>query len=126
MKPFVHQQVVAIKECGHVLCGDCFKKFVGSSKQCYVCQKPVLKKKDFIALESGGTGFSSHNKVDVKVFRPTENYPVCSRNQTKVNTVETSNHGNNIVFEFSFRVLGDILCDFVSREQYERPASTTE
>ena len=65
MKPFVHQQVVAIKECGHVLCGDCFKKFVGSSKQCYVCQKPVLKKKDFIALESGGTGFSSHNKVDV-------------------------------------------------------------
>jgi singapore isolate B (sub-type 7) whole genome shotgun sequence assembly, scaffold_0 len=126
MKPFVHQQVVAIKECGHVLCGDCFKKFVGSSKQCYVCQKPVLKKKDFIALESGGTGFSSHNKVDVKVFRPTENSPVCSRNQTKVNTVETSNHGNNIVFEFSFRVLGDILCDFVSREQYERPASTTE
>ena len=89
MKPFVHQQVVAIKECGHVLCGDCFKKFVGSSKQCYVCQKPVLKKKDFIALESGGTGFSSHNKVDVKVFRPTENSPVCSRNQTKVNTVET-------------------------------------
>ncbi|KAK8808211.1 hypothetical protein WA171_001433 [Blastocystis sp. BT1] len=73
MRPFIHQQVIAVKECGHVLCGDCFKQFVASSKQCYVCQKPVLKKKDFVQLESGGTGFSSHNKVDVKVYKPTEN-----------------------------------------------------
>ena len=54
MRPFIHQQVIAVKECGHVLCGDCFKQFVASSKQCYVCQKPVLKKKDFVQLESGG------------------------------------------------------------------------
>ena len=73
MRPFIHQQVIAVKECGHVLCGDCFKQFVASSKQCYVCQKPVLKKKDFVQLESGGTGFSSLNKVDVKVYKPTEN-----------------------------------------------------
>lgn len=73
MKKFVHQQVVAVKECGHVLCSECFKKFVGSSKQCYVCQASVVKKKDFIPLESGGTGFSSHNKVDVKVYKPIEN-----------------------------------------------------
>ena len=73
MRPFIHQQVIAVKECGHVLCGDCFKQFGASSKQCYVCQKPVLKKKDFVQLESGGTGFSSHNKVDVKVYKPTEN-----------------------------------------------------
>lgn len=76
MKQFTYQQVIAVKECGHVLCGECFKKFVGSSKQCYVCQHPVLKKKDFLQLESGGTGFSSHNKVDVKVYKPNENY-VC-------------------------------------------------
>ena len=74
MKQFTYQQVIAVRECGHVLCGECFKKFVGSSKQCYVCQHPVLKKKDFLQLESGGTGFSSHNKVDVKVYKPNENY----------------------------------------------------
>lgn len=73
MKQFTYQQVIAIKGCGHVLCGECFKKFVGSSKECYVCQAPVLKKKDFVVLESGGTGFSSHNKVDVKVYKPNEN-----------------------------------------------------
>ena len=73
MKKFQFQQIIAIKACGHVLCGDCFKKFVGTSKQCYVCQSPVVKKKDFIPLESGGTGFSSHNKVDVKVYTPIEN-----------------------------------------------------
>ena len=73
LKPFKHQKVIAIKECGHVMCADCFKKFVGTSKQCFVCQSPVVKKKDFIQMETGGTGFSSHNKVDVKVYVPTEN-----------------------------------------------------
>ena len=73
LKPFKHQKVIAIKACGHVMCADCFKKFVGTSKQCFVCQSPVVKKKDFIQMEAGGTSFSSHNKIAVKVYTPTEN-----------------------------------------------------
>ena len=79
LKKFQHQQVIVIKQCGHCLCGDCFRKFVGPSKQCYCCQIPVVKKKEFLVLESGGTGFSSHNKVDVKVYKPNENWIVCWR-----------------------------------------------
>ena len=56
------------------MCADCFKKFVGTSKQCFVCQSPVVKKKDFIQMEAGGTSFSSHNKIAVKVYTPTENW----------------------------------------------------
>ena len=43
-----------------------------------------------------------------------------------MNNVETWNHGNSIVFEFSFSVLGEILNNFVLREQHERSASTAE
>lgn len=39
----------------------------------------MVKKKEFLVLESGGTGFSSHNKVDVKVYKPNENWIVCWR-----------------------------------------------
>jgi hypothetical protein len=73
MKKFQHQQVLLIKQCGHAICGDCFKKFVGTTRQCYVCQSPVVKTKDFMKLESGGTGFSAHNKVESKVYKPIEN-----------------------------------------------------
>ncbi|KAK8814383.1 hypothetical protein WA158_008245 [Blastocystis sp. Blastoise] len=70
LKQFTHQKIILIKECGHCLCMDCFKKFVSTSKQCFVCSKPVTKKKEFMELITGETGFSAHNTIQAVQYKP--------------------------------------------------------
>lgn len=48
---------------------SCVKTLVTPTMKCPITGK-TLRKKDVIKLTAGGTGFSSHNKVEAKVYRP--------------------------------------------------------
>jgi nitric oxide synthase-interacting protein len=63
------QPSTASRKCGHVVCSECFKKFVKDTGRCFVCSIEV-KEKDFIELEKGGTSFSGHSQVEQKVWNP--------------------------------------------------------
>jgi len=54
--------LVVLKNCGHVFCNECKKKFLLKSQKCMVCEKKN-KEKDMISLEREGTGFSSTTRV---------------------------------------------------------------
>ena len=54
---------------GEVILESCVKTLVTPTMKCPITGK-TLRKKDVIKLTAGGTGFSSHNKVEAKVYRP--------------------------------------------------------
>jgi len=55
-------RLIVLKNCGHVFCYDCKKKFLLKSQKCMLCEKKN-KEKDMIELEREGTGFSSTTRV---------------------------------------------------------------
>lgn len=60
---------VVLKTCGHVMCQPCLEKFK-NEKICTVCDTP-FKSDSIIKLQSGGTGFSSHDdKIVAKKDAP--------------------------------------------------------
>jgi len=63
-------KAVLFKSCGHVYCQSCCEKF-SNDRLCTVCDKPY-KETDMIKLQSGGTGFSSHDdNIVAKKITPT-------------------------------------------------------
>mmetsp|Transcript_5209 Transcript_5209/g.14680 ORF Transcript_5209/g.14680 Transcript_5209/m.14680 type:complete len:331 (+) Transcript_5209:106-1098(+) len=60
---------VLLASCGHVFCNYCTKEFIKLEAKCGACGKHV-RETDYIPLESGGTGFASHDKVKVKRAAP--------------------------------------------------------
>jgi nitric oxide synthase-interacting protein len=51
-------KMIFSKTCGHVLCKPCGQQFVAASEQCFVCNEKC-KWKDWIELETEGTGFAA-------------------------------------------------------------------
>lgn len=66
-RPITHQKALLLKPSGVVVLEAAFKQ-AGDSSVCPISGLP-LGPTDVIPLQSGGTGFSSHNKVQVKVNR---------------------------------------------------------
>jgi len=63
-------KAVIFKSCGHVQCLSCCEKF-SNDKICTVCDKPY-REVDVIKLQSGGTGFSSHDdNIEATKITPT-------------------------------------------------------
>jgi protein-arginine kinase activator protein McsA len=63
----------AIQECGHVTCGECFKKFVAKESKCLVCSKKY--KKTPITMQSASTGFANETvAVQAKTYNPSLGY----------------------------------------------------
>jgi len=61
----VHKKI-HLRECGHVICLVCSKKFVAKHKHCPLCSMKV-KTKDLVMLSISGTGFcASGAQVEVK------------------------------------------------------------
>ena len=73
-----HQKVVALRQCGHVMCKSCCKQFVLPSKKsldqvgrCPECNCKVKdRKKDVIKLHESGSAFASHSKVEATIYKP--------------------------------------------------------
>ncbi len=51
------------KHCGHVLCQQCCKMFVGKSNKCFVCEGKC-KEKDLVEIKVEGTGFAAGGKAE--------------------------------------------------------------
>lgn len=64
-KAITHQQAVLLKPSGVVLLEDAYEKVVKKGKVCPVTSKK-LHDGDVIKLQMGGTGFASHNEVEVR------------------------------------------------------------
>ena len=68
-KEITHQPAVLLRPSGHVILESCLKDMVLPTMRCPLTNAK-LKKKDIILLQMGGTGFSAHNKVEAKKYRP--------------------------------------------------------
>lgn len=68
-KKLGHQKVVALRQCGHVMCKSCCDRFVMPSKKsdgqdgrCPQCNSKVKdRKRDIIRLHESGSAFASHS-----------------------------------------------------------------
>ncbi|KAF4753183.1 hypothetical protein FOZ62_017861 [Perkinsus olseni] len=66
-KPITHQRCVLLRPSGVVIIEKVFDELVKNTEdpRCPVTGKKLDLKKDVIRLQPGGTGFCSHNKVEV-------------------------------------------------------------
>ncbi|KAF4726360.1 hypothetical protein FOZ62_018468, partial [Perkinsus olseni] len=66
-KPITHQRCVLLRPSGVVIIEKVFDELVKNAEdpRCPVTGKKLDLKKDIIRLQPGGTGFCSHNKVEV-------------------------------------------------------------
>ena len=71
-RPITNQQAVLLKPSGVVMLESAFNQSVASSMICPISDS-VLLPSDVIKLQTGGTGFSSHSKVEVKLNRQIPN-----------------------------------------------------
>lgn len=70
IKKFTNASKAAIVgKCGHVVCASCLKDIVLPSGSCIECEGKISQSK-VIHLESGGTGFAAHNKVEAQRVTP--------------------------------------------------------
>lgn len=60
LKGILYQRTFLMKPCGHVLCDKCVVQFVAPAKACFVCNAAITAKQDLVALQVGGSSFSSH------------------------------------------------------------------
>lgn len=68
-RPITHQQALLIKPSGVVVLESAFKQSLDrNDARCPVTGAP-LTKSDIIRLQVGGTSYSAHNKVEVKVHK---------------------------------------------------------
>merc|ERR1712159_826092 len=68
-KELKHQKVVLIKSSGQVMLRKCFDELAKPEMKCPVTGIS-FKEEDVIDLKTGGTGFSAHNEVVAKRYRP--------------------------------------------------------
>eukprot|EP01071_Lankesteria_metandrocarpae_P013737 Lankesteria_metandrocarpae@DN7551_c0_g1_i1.p1 len=62
-----HQEAAVVLPTSQVVLMECAKKFIlGEHKS----GKEVFKPSDIVLLQSGGTGYSTHSKVESQVYRP--------------------------------------------------------
>ena len=70
-KKLMFQKIKCFLTCGHVMCADCIDKYCTVGKQSpediCICGKP-WKKGDCVTLGESGSGFSSHNEIEVKKY----------------------------------------------------------
>jgi nitric oxide synthase-interacting protein len=67
------KKIMALKPCGHVICGNCFDTLAKESMTCPACDKKLEatakgKGKAFIELDRQGTGFASGGQAVVETF----------------------------------------------------------
>lgn len=68
-KELKHQQIVLIKSTGQVMTKKCYEECAKPEMKCPVTGKTITEA-DVLELKSGGTGFSAHNDVQAKKYRP--------------------------------------------------------
>lgn len=68
-KELKHQDVVLIKSTGQVMLKKVYEECAKPDMQCPVTGK-TFKASDVLELKTGGTGFSAHNDVIAKKYRP--------------------------------------------------------
>lgn len=68
-KDITHQKAVLLKPSGQVILEECLKDMVLPTMTCPLSGLK-LRKKDIIFLQTGGTSYSAHSKVEAKKYRP--------------------------------------------------------
>ena len=68
LKAIVYQKAVALRSCGHVLCGTCYTEFVAPAAACCTCSAAV-RKGDAIHLAAGGSGYAGHEGTQTVAAR---------------------------------------------------------
>ena len=68
-KELKFQKVFFPSNCGHVLCSPCFSE-ISKEHKCGICG---IEFKEKIEIQTGGTGFSRHSKVESEIYHPTFN-----------------------------------------------------
>ena len=67
------QKIIALKNCGHVMCEKCFNLTCKKIEKCYFCNKKYSQS-EIINLQESGTSFSKHNNVIGSSFVPFYKY----------------------------------------------------
>ena len=68
-KDITHQKAVLLKPSGQVILEECLKDMVLPTMTCPL-SGIKLRKKDIIFLQTGGTSYSAHSRVEAKKYRP--------------------------------------------------------
>ena len=68
-KHISHQDVVLLSVSGQVMVKEAYTRLAAPTMTCPVSGK-TFKKKHVVQLVKGGTGFSSHSKVQATKYRP--------------------------------------------------------